>query len=432
MKREVIADERTVAAWYLVRRREPLRHLQAPPAAFQHEQLRRAFDRARELGGDLAPSDLGIDSETWEDLHHYGGELDRETSAAAEDRVVKRYLTRVLHEHVHSLKGTTDFVRSMEVLRTTLDVIQSCVPIRFDTIEEAAHSAETQRLEWLPMAHPEMQDELGGWPVTKIIMVGGMTSQHKTTFVLGEAMHVAKKVPAGYLNLEDETPDLGRRALAAHADRTTVSSLVRGERDRDDIEAARRRVDRGGRLLIHSEKFVRLSRAETIIRAMHRCGVKFCAVDHFHLLRPDVGEKDFGFADLLSYRMHDLAARLGMCILLVGQLDKVSTRTIANTQGRIPHYNDLKYGNTLAQNAFGAIMVGLLRMAGWSDQARPGSLPFMVDVQKWKTAHKQPFRFAVEPAHDRIRAMNEQERRWCAEAAHRAKGQADAPDGANE
>lgn len=259
----------------------------------------------------------------------------------------------------------------------------------------------------IPVPWRDLQSHTGGLPLRKFLLLGGRSSEHKTTTARelceGAARHFETLGDghALYWTMEDSSDDVGGRTIADNVSALTTRDLLTGTHKgkRPTADAMERiamemrehlREPWTKRLRYCDEANPRRSRVLSVLSAEAAKGCRFVVLDFFHLIRPDKGEMNPDAAREIATGLHGAAKDLGMCILALGQLDKIGTK---ESEDRVPHAVEMMYGSMLKQTAFGVIMVGLGKREGTLD----------VVVEKWKASNPNvAIRLRVDAAHDKL------------------------------
>lgn len=402
-------DERVLVAYYLVGKRKPITDAKIDSSGFSWQPGRHAWataEAAMRARKSWAPGDLGL--RDYESLHAMAAQLDAETIAATEARMLERTQRRLLAAVPEILRSGDDpatMIRRMRGLLSAVDDLRPFAPERVSkTVEaavERAIDASRRATPTLPMPLDGLQRTLGGWVLGKLYVLGGPTSQHKTTLAHQSFEHLGwQDRTVGYINLEDSTLDLTTRSIARHS-RFTIGQLMRGF-DMDDVDEAHVRKigdyikGRSRSMLVKSERKVKYDRLLEYVRGLAAAGCTWIAIDHLHLVRPNDGRQyDNQHFDELTSDLADTADQLGITIVCCVQLDKTSSVEFAKST-RPPTFHDVKYGSTIAQNAWGAFMVYRVR------DELDGARYLVVDAGKHKCSETGLMTFEIDPGHDRI------------------------------
>jgi hypothetical protein len=411
-----MSAEQAVACWYLARREADARTSIVRPCHLS--KYAAAWEKA--LEGDSVYLELDVPG------------LTAERVAAAERALVsdwsRRHAGRALSDAQAKLEagGEAGAIQA-DVARALSDAASGGL-VRSETHREVAGRVierwvgdltgkDAPRM--IPVPWTELQKHTGGLPKGKLILLGGRSSEHKTTtareILECGARYFAESCPdenALYWTMEDAAEDVAGRTIADNVSALTTRDLMTGtHKGRRPTLDAMNRIAQEMRAHV-SEKWTkhlrytakarpRISLVLSVLSAHAARGCTLAALDFFHLIRPDRGEMNPDAARDIATALHEAAKDLGMCILALGQLDKVST--LASTaEARVPFAAEMLYGSMLKQTAFGAIMVGLGKV--------PGRLEML--VEKWKASDPNvTIYLAVDPAHDRILDWNRAARR---------------------
>jgi hypothetical protein len=396
--------ERDVACWYLARREADARASIVRPVHLQ------AYASAWQAALDGQPSHVPLDVPG----------LTAERVAEAERTLVARWSRR------HAAAALTAATEALEaggepgaigadVARALAEAAAGGL-VRSVTLSDAAGDVLAQWIDDLsatrrtiPFPWKQIQEHTGGTPLGKIVMLGGRSSEHKTTFAREWCESAAEWCEANsdghatYWTMEDSAADIAGRAMADGIQKLTTRDLMtgtfRGHRPTlDDLNAiagharAFRSSPQAKRFRIIDEANPTLARVLATISAEVAQGCRFIVLDFFHLIRPDRGRMDPDNARTIATALHAAAKLHRIVIVALGQLDKVATLA-SSEEKRVPVAAELLYGSMLKQTAFGVLMVGLGKTKDTLD----------VLIEKWKAGMPNAsFRLRVDPAHDRL------------------------------
>lgn len=396
--------ERDVVCWYLARREAD------PRASIVRPIHLSAHASAWQAALDGAPSHVALDIPG----------LTAERVAEAERTLVvrwsRRYAARALAAATEALEaGTEPGAIAADVAKALAEAAAGGL-LRSVTLGDAMDVAIEQWVNDLagtrrtiPFPWKQIQEHTGGTPLGKLIMLGGRSSEHKTTAAREMCETAADWCEANasghatYWTMEDSAQDIAGRAIADGTQKLTTRDMMtgtfRGHRPTaDDMAAiaaqlrALRSRPQTDRFRIIDEASPTIARVLATISSEVAQGCRFIVLDFFHLIRPDKGRMDADTARMIATALHAAAKMHEIVIVALGQLDKTATIESANEK-RVPLAAELLFGSMLKQTSFGVIMVGLGKT--------PGTLDVL--VEKWKASNpNMAFRLRVDPAHDRL------------------------------
>lgn len=398
--------ERDVVCWYLARREADVRASIVRPA---HLALHAS---AWQAALDGQPSHVAIDV----------AGLTAARVAEAERTIVARWSRR------HASKALADAQEALaeggEPGAIAADVAKALAEaasgglVQSVTHRDAAGAALAQWIDtmansprMIPVPWKKLQEHTGGIPLGKLIILGGRSSEHKTTTARELAEEAARWCSARadghvvYWTMEDSTNDLAGRTIADNVPKLTTRDMLTGtfrghrptaddmtsiaEQSRDHLSA-----DWTTRLRYVDEANPTLSRVLSVISAEAARGCKQTVLDFFHLIQPDKGPMNPDAARKIATSLHAAAKLHNMSIIALGQLDKTATIESAE-QKRIPVAAEMLFGSMLKQTAFGVIMVAL--------RGKGPKAELDVLIEKWKASDPNVLiRLRVDPAHDRL------------------------------
>lgn len=396
--------ERIVVAWYLARREAD------PRASIVRPVHLPKFGAQWQSALDGSPVFVVLPSPP---------DLSAETVAAAERHLVsawaRRHAAQAMRAAVAALEAGGDAGAVAGDVSRALAEAAAGGLVRSETHRELVGQILEQwigdmasRPRTIPLPWKQIQAHTGGLPLGKLVILGGRSSEHKTSTAREIAEGAARWCVehgghAVYWTLEDSSRDVAGRTIADAVNSLTTRDLLTATHKglRPSALALQQIADEvrahvsepwTDRLRYLDEPNATRSRVMSTISAEAARGARLIVLDYFHLIRPDRGPMDADAARTIATELHGAAKTHGLAILALAQLDKTSTIASA-AEKRVPQSAELLFGSMLKQTAFGTIMVGLAQRQGWLD----------VVVEKWKAADPNvAFGLRVDAPHDRI------------------------------
>lgn len=256
----------------------------------------------------------------------------------------------------------------------------------------------------IPM--PILGDRCRGWKFKKLYLVGGITSNHKTTFALNSAYLAAEsKFPTLYWTLEDDNDDICERTIAAQAKFMTLDDFeagrpTKGRGSPAKLADLKSEVDNNGdvRLMYIEEKLPLDRLLAEITRLVYRHSFRMVVIDFLQLI--DSSNSRLSDTDTQKTSVQALAAlakRLNIAIICVVQLTQEATKR--SEDGEPPRSGDIRGGSAIAQAAYGIIMTH--RPADARTRS-DGTAQIQLVVRKWKRAKRGVVNCWVSGEHDRF------------------------------
>jgi len=263
---------------------------------------------------------------------------------------------------------------------------------------------DTDRM--IPM--PVLGDRCRGWKFKKFYLVGGITSNHKTTFALNSAYTAAD---AGfsvlYWTLEDDAEDVCERVIVSQTKIMTLDDFEMGRPARGQGDASKMRdlvavLEANDKLPIwYIDKRLALARmVAEICRLVAKHGIRMVIVDFMQLVpKQDARMSDTDHQTEVAQTFADLAKRLNIVMIAVVQLTQEATKR--SEDGLAPRTGDIRGGSAIGQAAYGCVMTHK------PTQPKTGGAPdgpqkLQLVVRKWKRAKKGSVDCWVDGPHDRI------------------------------
>lgn len=219
---------------------------------------------------------------------------------------------------------------------------------------------------------PELNRVMPGIPYGKVTLIGGRSSEHKTTLAR-LLMHYAVKelgLTGEFWTGEDSSADIARRNIASEVPSLTVGRFASGRwnRDRkrpteDELRPLMHAYDRHARaphwerFRINDSPFGSIDNVCAHIAQQHaRHGIRIFVGDFIQLI-PGVRNKDDWTVAMA--RLAATAKQLDLIMIWTSQVDKVGTRESKQSGNRPPQGIDMLFGTSLRQQAYAVFMVGV-------------------------------------------------------------------------
>ncbi len=289
--------------------------------------------------------------------------------------------------------------------------------------------ANPQQVATLPLPWSGLQEHIGGLPIGKLILVGGRSSEHKTTAARTMAAHLASLGHRTvFWTLEDSDADISGRTLADGSRLLTTKSLQQRTSPRDRVgltEAEMRELlggvqqqiegDIGKQLRIIDRPNPTIESVLGTIKSEAGKGARAFFGDFIQLIRPNSPRQpatNDWWRDAVA-SIAGLTKQLGIVMVWTSQIEKTGTKESAEA-GRVPRAVEMPFGAVLRQGAFGCLMVGKYEKSAGkksggfkvteerSSDEKP-DFRFAIVVDKWKSAENGvQFDFDIDAAHDRL------------------------------
>jgi replicative DNA helicase len=280
--------------------------------------------------------------------------------------------------------------------------------VLLDWASAVLHGKEKRRK--IPMPWYPVQCCYGGWTRTKVHVIGGLTSHHKTTALRQSLQHAGHHRFRGLLcTLEDTGEEMAARGIASASPLDTRSladgtlpqgyTIADGERLTREAQIHLANAE-GEHYRINDRGKVTLSQLVGIIRAEAAQGLDIVGIDHGQLIfRDGRGDRDAQFWALVTATLAALAKELDIAIIVTCQIDKVGVRTVIGSH-RPPRMSDIQFASTWIDDAWFVAMIYVVEERDGDKLARTGEVIF--SVQKCKDGPVGDHELRVFPQHDRI------------------------------
>lgn len=434
----ITEDERDWLAWCLVKPAEALT-TQLEPEHFTDPRMRALFELMHRSPGwtvDDARAVLSTEHDpggfgALDDLTRQGRVILAHEVPRLEARLMENFAVKTAESACAAfLRSTrTPGGKNLEAVRELIRGLadaEAQAPIRSRSHRAVASEVMHQWLHalaapttapTLPLPWAGLQAHTGGLPLGKVILIGGRSSEHKTTVARAMADHLASLGHRSlFWTMEDSDVDISGRTLAAGTRLLTTTALMRGSQPRerggltqDEMTELLGQVqaqvegETGKHLRILDKPNPRLAFVLQTIKAEAAKGARAVFLDFIQLIRPDSPRQpatNDWWRDAIA-ALAGLAKQLKIVIVCTSQIEKTGTKESAN-DGRVPYAYEMPFGAVLRQGAFGCLMVG-------TKPDPQGGVKLAMAVDKWKSAANTTnvqdagqFLFRVDPAHDRL------------------------------
>ncbi len=300
----------------------------------------------------------------------YLAELTQEISSAANFEyhariVLERSILRELIGISHEIASTAYEARedALAILEnaekkifeiTEKHITKSYVPLK-DAVNslmeyiDTIHSNEGQR-KAVPTGYYDLDDKLGGFQKSDLVILAARPSMGKTAFALNLATQAAEHVPVGVFSLEMSMQQLVMRILCSEAElnafQVRTGKLPLKESYKLSSSAAR---------LVKLPIYIDDSPAQTILeiraktrRMVKEKGVGFIIIDYLQLMHSaDKNESREREISHISRSLKALAKELDIPILALAQLNREVEKRVDKT----PQLSDLRESGSIEQDA---------------------------------------------------------------------------------
>ncbi len=431
-----MSDERRILGWWLVHPSDALTSSLTHEhfADRRHRALAHVLQRPgwtiddahRALASDTDPSGLLTYTDTFDSAtgllsHHYAGSVGRlhdEFARKAAEASATAFL-RALRG-----KGAPNIQKAIQEHVSALAEAQSMGPlpgrpygqVAMEVLTEWAESlANPEKIRTLPLPWSDIDSHTGGWVIGKLHLVGGRSSEHKTTFARKCAEHLATtghKVV--YWTAEDSDHDIAGRTLADASDLLDTKALMlgRGPRGRNPTEDDLARIMRQATASIEGPAGTNMRivdlpnpRISTVLSALNVFAAKgYRAVffDFAQLMQPDKGEATNDWWRQCVAALAGRAKQLGIVLVFTSQIEKTGTQASAKDE-RVPRADEMPFGAVMRQGAWACVMLGA------KVSKTTGAKLLIAEIDKWKSAEntgsskeRGTFLFDVDAPHDRL------------------------------
>lgn len=425
------AAEHDWAAYYLLLRGLPLSSSSVSPNHFGDHRVATWYRKALRAGDWIdGGEDLGITLDELNDLTSRS--VAKSMVPELERRIVEGWAIRRTRMACAAFMDSTRnggeaFDAACQALLEALTEAQAGMPVQSishakagaDTIAGWLEAAQAPEPRAIPLPWSKLSDHTHGLPRKKVIIVGGRSSEHKTTVARTWAAHAASKgFRVLYWTAEDCAGDIAGRTIADACGYVTTTALATGgypndrrptkfEWDNFTSKAEAHLHGNVGKHLRYLDTSApRRHQVLTTLRAEAARGLDMAVFDFLQLCRPDDDRTRVTpewWRETLSL-LNGVAQDCDLALVLVSQIEKTGSAT-SEEANRLPRAVEMPFGAQLWQGCYGCVMVGfegeqlMLRIEKWkSAAAKHGS------DESGKRGQRR-MRLEVDPQYDRIQEM---------------------------
>ena len=325
-------------------------------------------------------------------------------------------INRLLTDMTYNIEeGTAEVQRLFdEILMGSQDSTVSLSEV-LDEVRQIAddNQSDLTRHDGIFCGLPDI-DQLGGLPRDGLVIVGAKTSHGKTSFAINLAVYaLLQGHKIGCFSIEMTKQRVASRIVSMRSG-VNSNSLMRLRLPTDQLERTHQTITElqqtvAGNFHFDNRYTHDINGLVMMIRSLHKQrGVDIVVIDYAQLVDASPGqnfENDNKLLAKLSHRLHDVARELGICILLLSQVNR-------NTPG-MPTVSNLRGSGEMEE---AADMILLLYNAFQDKAAFPS--PFQtydtrgrlyVEVAKSRDGAKPSFLVGFEPSLTLISPLSQQE-----------------------
>ena len=266
---------------------------------------------------------------------------------------------------------------------------------KFSTsLVEAINSAESAykrdgQLSGIPTGFTDLDQLLGGFHKTDLIILAGRPSMGKTALATNIAFKMVKtrsmddenkKNIVGFFSLEMSSEQLATRILAEDS---SISSekIRRGQLNSNDFQKIVKSSQTLGDLSLYIDDSPNLSISALRTRARRlkrKYGLDAIVIDYLQLIRPSLSRPDNRVLEIaeMTRNLKSLAKELSMPVLCLSQL----SRQVEQRDDKRPQLSDLRESGAIEQDA--DVVMFIYREEYYTERKEPS--PGTEDYQKWQ------------------------------------------------
>ena len=262
------------------------------------------------------------------------------------------------------------------------------------SLVEAINSAESAykrdgQLSGIPTGFTDLDQLLGGFHKTDLLILAGRPSMGKTALATNIAFKMVKtksmddenkKNIIGFFSLEMSSEQLATRILAEDS---SISSekIRRGQLNSNDFQKIVKSSQTLGDLSLYIDDSPNLSISALRTRARRlkrKYGLDAIVIDYLQLIRPSLARPDNRVLEIaeMTRNLKSLAKELSIPVLCLSQL----SRQVEQRDDKRPQLSDLRESGAIEQDA--DVVMFIYREEYYTERKEPS--PGTEDYQKWQ------------------------------------------------
>ena len=262
------------------------------------------------------------------------------------------------------------------------------------SLVEAINSAESAykregQLSGIPTGFTDLDQLLGGFHKTDLLILAGRPSMGKTALATNIAFKMVKaksmddenkKNIIGFFSLEMSSEQLATRILAEDS---SISSekIRRGQLNSNDFQKIVKSSQVLGDLSLYIDDSPNLSISALRTRARRlkrKYGLDAIVIDYLQLIRPSLSRPDNRVLEIaeMTRNLKSLAKELSIPVLCLSQL----SRQVEQRDDKRPQLSDLRESGAIEQDA--DVVMFIYREEYYTERKEPS--PGTEDYQKWQ------------------------------------------------
>jgi replicative DNA helicase len=301
-----------------------------------------------------------IEKSILRDVIGVGTEVTETAYKAREDALsilqhAEKKIFEITEKHIRK-----SYISLKEAVNDTMDFI------------DRLHSGDKNTLSSVPSDYYDLDDKLGGFHKSDLIILAARPSMGKTAFALNIARNAANYVPTAVFSLEMSNQQLVTRLLCSEA-RLNAHQVRTGKLPQQDMQY----LGRSASKLVELPMFIDDMPAQTILEISAKArrlkaekGIGFIVIDYLQLMQgPDKAESREREISHISRSLKALAKEIDIPILVLAQLN----REVEKRNDRMPQLSDLRESGSIEQDADVVLFIHRPEYYGITSDPKDGS-----------------------------------------------------------
>jgi len=283
-------------------------------------------------------------------------------------KIYEKFMLRELIKYGQRLTSVDDkedpFDLIEEVEQKVFDITQGCYKKTFVELKHV-HNETLRLLEAikqkgvnefiLPTGFLDLDNRIGGFKKTDLIIVAGRPSMGKTSFALNIANNIAINKPVGFFSLEMSSTQLSARLISMETG-ISVDKLLSGQFQDSDALTIQRSVTKINNLPMFIDDTSSLNIFELKSKAKHmkvKHDIGAIFVDYLQLCTTERGLPREQQISLISGTLKGIAKELNIPVIALSQMN----RGVEQRLTKKPQLSDLRESGAIEQDADMVIFV---------------------------------------------------------------------------
>jgi len=285
-----------------------------------------------------------------------GAHLDYHLMVVLQKFLARKMIANCAHAIDMLYRESTDIFEEIDTHIGRMNEIEEVIaqqkedPTSLQLHQNLIEQQKLKMIPGIPSKHKSVEDKLRGWRDGDMIVIAGRPAMGKTTFVLDDVFHAAKKgYPVGFFSLEMSAGQLHTKMVSNETD---ISGNAFRDMNLSDLEMQKLyETSTFDKLPFHIvENTNNLNQILAKARILKKeKGIKMIVIDYLQLIEisDSKGKSDNSVVSVISRKLKLLALELQVPLIVLSQL----SREVEKRPGKRPQLSDLRDSGAIEQDA---------------------------------------------------------------------------------